>query len=51
MRSPIITNVFTHTDAPDFFRDDFFQEQQGRTKGRFDYFKNGFHKAVYNKEN
>ena len=37
-----LKNVFSHTDAPLFFREDFFDEQFGRTGGRFDYFKNRF---------
>ena len=35
-----LKNVFTHSDAPLFFREDFFNEQFGRTGGRFDYFRN-----------
>lgn len=37
-----LKNVFTHTDAPLFYRDDFFDEQFERTGGRFDSFKNRF---------
>lgn len=44
-----LTNTFTHTDAPIFFRDDFFRPQQGRRKGSFDYFKNRFH-ADYSRD-
>jgi len=37
-----LKNVFTHTEAPLFFGETFFEEQFGRTGGRFEYFKNRF---------
>lgn len=37
-----LKNVFTHSDAPLFFQGDYFDEQFGRTGGRFDYFRNKF---------
>lgn len=44
-----LTNTFTHTDAPVFFRSDIFQEQSTTTTGKFDIFKNKFH-ADYSRD-
>lgn len=37
-----LNNVFTHSEAPLFFSENFIEEQFGRTTGRFEYFKNRF---------